>query len=511
MKKWGKPVSLVAIIACTAGLTSFNLFKEYWYDEAVTMRLFAGSGFFGAFTDYRMPNNHMVFSALMAVWLQIGAGLNLPLWWPRILPWLISAATVGLLFLAVDYWKGRRASVCAALLLACSHAFINFSCHIRGYGLSALWSALGLMLLIRYLTRVGRTVDLILYALVAVLAVGTVPTNLLLFGGLGVWAAVEIYRAGGLSKQEGKIALVIVLLSPALGMVWYLWHQIVRAQFFDHASGGSSTLDGICEVLGQLLFALFIDYLALVPLFLWGSYVLIQRSRSGDSGRTLSVAWFLGCSLLPLFSLILKVPYSRNFFPAFPFWFAASGIILAEGIDSLERIRRQFRWIEPGLAAFLVLMSFQREWNFPAHYRKHFTQQRPQSLYYQYYQVDFHPIAVVKFLLKRGRKERLSAFIDESDPYSIKFHSILFGFEHLYRKGEEHTQEAFTRALKEAHSIYLISSSAEMAASLVDDLNPVGNSTGRPEMVCDTGFFKVYRIGAHPALGEGEPGNSEPK
>ena len=448
-------LALVALVA--AGLSAMNLPKEFWYDEAMTLRLFVSQGVLGAFTDYRAPNNHLVFTSLLAAWMRLGSLADLPLWYVRVLPWLFSIASVVVLFLAVRSWRGTGAAAWAAVLMGTSHFFLSFSCQVRGYSLSALWCAIGLFLVFRIPSR-PSFLSLVTYARTALAAVGTIPTNLLVFMALGLWAVIELWRSGKLRERTGFTAAAVFLVSPPAGILWYLWHPGVRADFWHHASAAAPGLGSAARFLAELGHAVFVDLLWLLPFVALGIYFRVRASekeglapgdeigcqtglaaapKSGpDHGtRKRGIALFAVCSLLPLTAIGLKPLFPRNLFPLLPWWFASLGILADSAMAGLRARRPNLQWLSPAALGLVVAFSCYREATFDRHYREQSMGLHPQGPYYQYYQVDYHPTAVIEFLKRQAAAEGAVAFVDSSDPYSMKFHSLLLGYETLYRMG----------------------------------------------------------------------------
>ena len=63
-------VAVVLLLAILAQLP--HLADDAWEDEAATLVLFAAQDVAHAFSDYRLPNNHMLFSAALSLWWSRG-------------------------------------------------------------------------------------------------------------------------------------------------------------------------------------------------------------------------------------------------------------------------------------------------------------------------------------------------------------------------------------------------------------------------------------------------------
>ena len=59
-------VALCVLLAMVSELP--HLTDDAWQDEAATLMLFAAHSLGRAFSDYSMPNNHMLFSTILSLW-----------------------------------------------------------------------------------------------------------------------------------------------------------------------------------------------------------------------------------------------------------------------------------------------------------------------------------------------------------------------------------------------------------------------------------------------------------
>ncbi|MBI2191945.1 MAG: hypothetical protein HYU36_08175 [Planctomycetes bacterium] len=356
------PVALILVLLLGAALSAPYLCKDFWFDERWTITDFAPLGFWGVFTEYRQPNNHMVFTSVLVLWMKVCTLLDLPEKCLRLLPWLFSLGAVAALFLSVRAWRGPRAAVWAGVLLVTSHFFLLHSCQVRGYALSCLEWSLGFGLTFRILSRPSGPL-LTAYALVATLAVGTVPTNLPIFFCLGLWMAAELKRQGDWSRAYGKLRAAACLFVPLPGLAFYLVHPRVRQQFFGHSMNPFFWKD-VRELYEELGHRLLPDFLWLLPLVAAGLYA---AWRGGPHGNTQDVR--LGPSL-PLFALASVIPlagglflayYARNFVPMLPWWSAACGLALDEAFVWLETGWPRARRWAAALLVVVVLSAAARE------------------------------------------------------------------------------------------------------------------------------------------------------
>lgn len=485
---------LVAL-AASGLLSAAYLNKEFWYDEAYTLKFFVPRGVFGVLTDYHAPNNHMVFTSILAAYLKVCVWFNAPSWVMRLLPWFFSMAAVIVVYVAVARWRGSLAAFWSALLLGTSHFFLAFSCQLRGYSLSALWSSLALLILLPFIEkpRIGR---LIAFAAIAILSGGTIFTNLFPMAWLGLWALAELVRAGHQQSRSERLLALACPLCPFASLIWYLWHPQVRIQFFNMVCsvpmGGSPNN---MLLLQELSHAILVDTLWLAPLILLGFVRVFAKPflPAGPSeNRTLKT--FLFALILPL-GVLLVVPLpTRVFFVFLPWWMAALGILVTEGWEFLRT-----RWTLVGratlglVACVALFVPFYREYTFGDRYRAHFAEARPQGVYYQYYQVDFFPSAVIRFLKDEDSRRFCIAFTDAADSNALVLAANLQDFNRLYMAHEAYSRKIFRVALENRWNIFIISYGRVPAHEILQGLLSDRSLPAQLDLARDIGFFKIYQ------------------
>lgn len=351
----------VLILLLAAGLSALYLQKDFWFDERWTLTDFVSLGFWGLFTDYHQPNNHMVFTALLVLWKKGCDAAGLPEKFLRLLPWVFSIGSVAILYAVVEARRGRGAAVWACLLYATSHFFLWHACQLRGYALSCLEVSAGLLLAHHIILRpsAGR---LALFCLLAAVAVGTVPTNLVTFSCIGLWAAVELRRQGLEKTGRWAAKSAALVAAPLPGLVFYLWHPVVREQFFSH-SVNASTWKDVASLYGELAEKYLADFVWVLPLLAAGIAMALMRDAASDevSGKPRRFLVFFVASLLPLAGGLFLAYYSRNFVPLIPWWSAGLGMAMDEVCVWLKSRGRRWRWIPVLLLSALVAAAAWRE------------------------------------------------------------------------------------------------------------------------------------------------------
>ena len=109
-------VALCVLLAMVSELP--HLADDPWQDEAATLMLFAAHGVGGAFSDYNMPNNHMLFSATLSLWWARSDSML----HTRLLPalvWLVSTALLRVIGRRSFGWPAAAPGAAAWLRACC--------------------------------------------------------------------------------------------------------------------------------------------------------------------------------------------------------------------------------------------------------------------------------------------------------------------------------------------------------------------------------------------------------
>ena len=485
----------LATVATGGSFALLYLSNQFWHDEAYTLRHFAGAGIGTCLTDYHLPNNHIVFSVLLSLWMDFIGLLGTPMWCIRLLPWAFATGSVAATFAAVNRGWGPRAARWSAFLWGTSHVFASFACQVRGYSLSALLVALCLLFAVRWLLQPGSR-DRFYYVVTAVFAVGVIPTNLLILGAMGLWVVLESAgREPRGSRLRTACAALPWLAGPGLGLLWYVWHPSVRADFFGHVPARAAGMGHVAAIFQELGGAALVDLWWLSPLFCLGAVVCAASARSRKG--PLALRFFLIAALVPLLGAWRVPLYARNYFPLLPWWYALLGIAAGAGTAWLGHWRPKLRQLPTLLIPLLVVAACMREATFPEKFRKRFAGQKVDGLYYHYSQVDFCPCDAMAILSELNSSEPVAAFIDESDMVALDFCGVLLGFDTYYPINDARSRTVLKKCLARRWTAYVVATSLPNAHRVLDELADGRDRAGRLSLEADTGFFKLFRW--HPA------------
>ena len=255
MSKYLKIVPLLV-----AALTALSVIRrELWFDEALTLLNFVLPLDLGKiYFSYIIPNNQIVYSMLLKVWDQLYCGgIELTAYW-RILSLLCATAMLSIImFLRNKIDEGKIfPAVLVLSAMSISAVFINYATALRGYAASWLFAAAALWGLYNIFHNRSRS-GWFLYILSALLAVGTVPTNLLVLTAAAVYAVPWMEKAFWRDKRfYGVLAVIpaslIVFYAPIAGS---FLNTFKLGEGFSSRSGAMSvTLGMYAASFGLLLF-----------------------------------------------------------------------------------------------------------------------------------------------------------------------------------------------------------------------------------------------------------------
>ena len=312
------------------------LLREFWFDEALTLMNFAWMPDPAKiYFSYVIPNNQIVYTVALHFWSQLPVTFFRPDFFLRLLSLFFGMGTLICLYVSFRRIFGRIPLLLALGALAFSPPFLIYSTALRGYMASAFFTALTVKFAIDFQQKPDFR-NFLKYAVGCLLAVGTIPSNLLALGGCVLYAM----PLAGKSFWRMKRTIILSLTPFAALACFYL--PILKS-FLGVCRLGEGWQDG-CGVLiawGWTLVGVFG--------LLWG-YVLGHKYRWRD--------WFgIGIMLLPFAAVLLlpTSPFPRVFFSLFP----VLALVVAGGIRKClaqPRFRKNAKYVY-GVTAFCVLLT----------------------------------------------------------------------------------------------------------------------------------------------------------
>lgn len=396
----GSWISLVIVVAVPAVLCALQLERDIWYDEAVTIDLYALRSSRDIVTDYASPNNHILYTLFLHGVLALSGNIV----WLR-LPNLLFAA-IGLVgvFLAGRRLISREAGLTAVAAVGFCVVFLVHAMQLRGYGLSMAIASVLMAIAVR--RRAFASTLLTRAAIVALVCifVGVLPTNIL-FAASAAGASLLFGRLSGRSRRWMILELAAWTAGMLLGcgIYWPVADQLMKHR--SALSDGFSAPTALIRIFEMFTRDMRIVLLVLLPLALYAIFLERTRWQRGRRFRAVPVVLLLCLGPFFLQALIgLRTPFDRTFTPVLPAfglligWVgsAAVGLIVRKTMPRRSAIRRRVAgWLAPAVLAAALLPAWL---SYPARLDAYRDQAFAQDGYYCYYAADYHPARAVAFL-----------------------------------------------------------------------------------------------------------------
>jgi hypothetical protein len=446
-----------------------------WQDEAVTLLFHSSHGAVYPFLNYSSPNSHVVFSSMLAAWIQLFPdGMDLVSL--RMLPLLLFLAAIPTTFLAASRLGGPVCAIAATGLFVCSSVTANFSTQLRGYGPSWLfvsnlfWASMNVLAPRAWRWRAA-------YAVSCALAVGVLPTNFFLGSAVGLATAAYLWLDPDNRTRAAWPGYCTLLLSPALGLLMYaaVWRELMQ---YGQIALSDWTRP---ELARHWIWASLSDFLILVPLLATAlaaglhSEIRSVRERTGAVSSTFLFAIMLLATPMVAIAAMPHAPFPRTVVPLLPVWFCSLGFLLAYGIDLVGRNRR-LGLLVLGLGCALLLLhrgQSNGSCRLPIQPARHGNY----DLCYQYFHDRYRPGQVVDVWQELGQK-RLGIVSDYEGFYALR----VLGSEADVQEYEHFQPADGQNPLIVAHDLAGFRLMAKVMG--LDDADY--------RLIADTGYFKVF-------------------
>ena len=486
--------NLAAFALALAGafvLAAPHLRHPLWQDEVKTLVMFASDGFLHPFRAYQIPNNHVLFSAVLSVWSEGVRGIA----GLRALPMVTFLCSVVLLGLSASRIGGPSAGVFASLLFGVSHVSLGFAAQLRGYGFSWLAIVVAFCALQPFLERGGWRAGFT-YAGAAVASVAVLPTNGVIVSVLGFFAVATAALEGRLRERSSGRRIALVLLAPFGGAIAYvgIFPKLLATAEVDYSSWT------LTDMAGHWLWATSVDFAWLAPLALLGVAVTLRRAvREPGADRAIArrdLLFAASCLFVPAigFALLPQLPYARNLVPLLPLWYAALGFFLASGWRVAFR-----RWpsrrgpVLVALVLAVVAAAAHREWGDAGYVSRARGPALVQNLYDQYYHHEFDPAGMARRIEGIGVASQAVILTDFNGEWVV-------GLEIERRRGKAarerlvHFSEVERGLPKQRGRVplYVLTHHLDRANEILSRCDLPG--VAEEDLEASTGFFKLYRV-----------------
>jgi len=260
------------ILALGIGLRIFFLFDPITYDEAFTYVHYISKPFSVLFSDHSHPNNH-IFHNLIAKFFTSILG-------PSLIPLRLTAFLFGTIFMILAYlftrvMFNRYIAITTLALVASAGGFIEYSALARGYSITWVCFAIGL-LLGRYFLKKNNLYALVLLGLVNAIGMWAVPT--MIYASLSIYIWILIGVALKFKKSlNHRLFRILISIVVMLVLTSLLYLPVILTsgvgQLFTHSSMGDTTWGGLMDHGTEQLYSIwsYIDQTSLV----WISFILI--------------------------------------------------------------------------------------------------------------------------------------------------------------------------------------------------------------------------------------------
>ena len=459
--------SLAVLLPLLIGLLMCMLVikRELWFDEALTVMNFVlPLSLKEIYVNYTIPNNQIIYSMVLKIWdsLCIIPG-DIVIFW-RVLSMIFSGGFVLLIFQLRRKLDEQIYPAALTLSAVCvSTVFMNYATALRGY--AASWFFIALALYGIYLIFKGQKPSngWLIYCAAALLAVGTVPTNLLALGAVLIYAIPWMQKKFWCDKRFYLAAAII----PLALIVFYL--PIAKAFLATFKLGeGFSTRFG---ALGMTL-SMYVSCFGLLLLFApWG----ISKKPWQHYLRYL--IWLLPAAAI---FILHKAPFPRVFVTVLP-------VLIMLVIDGISKVTAESWKISHKWALFMLVLCVQAMLlpGMMLLSKKCGVTPEEDDFFRAYYMFKTHrPAETADFLMQKSGHGNPVFLSFNSDPLPVIFYTAINGVD--FRNYRSDIPYNSVKALPDNTLVVL--NSQESAADFEKRFN------GKLEKVQEIKRYTIYRF-----------------
>lgn len=397
--------------------------RDLWFDEALTLLNFAFLPSCGEiYRNYVIPNNQIVHTMLVRFWAELAPGGVDFSWFLRLLPALTGLGLLAYFWGRFRVRLGRGVLLVLLVALAVSPPFGIYATALRGYMLSALLVLMAADAALAFARHAGMRQWLVFFG-VSLLAVGTIPTNLIGLAGAVLYA---LPLCGADCCRRPKL----YGLAAAPLAAFAVFYLPIARQFMMVARLGEGWADGMAA-LGATYAALVISFAMLILPAALGASLFLHRP-----GYNWTFSARLAILLLPVpVCLILPVaPFPRIFFTLYPLWMLVLGAALKRLIAYRTRCCR--RWSPLVFPLALALAALGWGWveatpNFTQAFSRRFGGAMGDDFFAPYYmRVDFQTgrfVAALREAQAAGAPPTAFYLSFSADPWAVMYQGKLAG------------------------------------------------------------------------------------
>ncbi|MCH2201244.1 MAG: hypothetical protein MK102_04690 [Fuerstiella sp.] len=462
-----------------------HLTDDLWYDEAVTVGMFASRPVSEIVTSYPFPNNHVLFSILLRPFcLFAEEPFSL-----RMLPLLCTLVTLCAVFATGTRWGGVPVASCTVGVLGCNQVFLNYCMQVRGYTLSTCLMAILLWLLAAHPSeRSGKRFCAVLVSVWAF--VYTLPTNLAFAVAGGI---ADMIIAGNVTRRYST-----TILAGVPWAVGCLAAAISYMPIMDELRAIGATSVFSVTHLTETFVAFFFDlcrdqwWLAALTIAVGTRAWVRQRDRRLDW----RLICLVSCLAIPwlVFLSLQAVPFARNFVPVLPVFALAAGWAVVRFWRSAIKMALPRYSSSDGLVAALSLaliavVSLPQLQSFETRMHQHLLTGNNESTYFVHTRCQFSPAYVVNMVrnVAAERKHYLLLFSDR-DQMSLGYYLSRIELPFMFLPPDIESEAPV--------ELFLVASGPPDYPALAEKSGLSTDWLKSLPIVEDTGYFQIYRPAA---------------
>ena len=276
------------------------LVREFWFDEALTLMNFAWlADPVKIYSSYVIPNNQIFFTICLHYWsLLPRLGLRED-FFLRLLPLGFAGGTLWVLYQNFRSYLGRNTLLISLTALALSSPFLIYATALRGYMASAFFVSCTLVWARAWIKNPSWRTG-IKYFIGCLLAVGTIPSNLLALGGVVLFLLPQTGKEFWRLKRFWFLGAI-----PFIALVVFYFPILSSFLCVCRLGEGWQSRIGVTGAYFTAVAAVF--GILWIPCLLWS----LRRKKN---------LYIIGIMLLPLIAAFVlpTAPFPRVFFPLFP-------------------------------------------------------------------------------------------------------------------------------------------------------------------------------------------------
>jgi hypothetical protein len=331
-------IAVFAIIFAFIFFVRDAIFRELWFDEALTVTNFMMlPDPLTIYRQYVIPNNQIIYTILLKGWNGLyQPWCSIDAFW-RMLSVIFGGITIGLMY---AFWKKKFSlAACLPVLIffVCSLPFEIYSTALRGYMLSTLLIVLAWHFAGKWSVR-GSTKNAIWYFVICWLAVGTIPSNILALAGIVIW----FFPYFGFQRIFSRRFLLLASAPLIAALLFYLpiINQVMKIMQLREGWDDKLTCTG------AVYSAFALAFLPVLLLGIWGWIISLKTPVHRK------FAWRIVILLIPLPIILFRTPapFPRVFWTLWPLWM----LLIIEG---LRHFYAQLSRIKPVIKNRIVIIA----------------------------------------------------------------------------------------------------------------------------------------------------------